>query len=187
MADTPQFQTARHVASASDTVLDRPGLVAVKYAGARTRFAYRGPASVVTEAFGVPGESAPCRAHSTRQRASLWLGPDERLLIAPDGEATGIAAAFAQLAVAQAHSLVDVSHRNVGMLITGLKVTQLLSAACPLDVDASALPVDMCTRTIFGKAEIILWRTAADTFHVEVWRSFVPYVTDLMREAARDL
>jgi sarcosine oxidase, subunit gamma len=38
----------------------------------------------------------------------------------------------------------------------------------------------MATRTIFEKAEIVLWRTGPETFHVEVWRSFAPYVWDLM-------
>ena len=34
----------------------------------------------------------------------------------------------------------------------------------------------MCTRTVFGKAEIVLWRIAPEVFHLDVARSFVPYV-----------
>ncbi len=41
----------------------------------------------------------------------------------------------------------------------------------------------MCTRTIFAKAEIVLWRTAPDAFRIEVWRSFAPYVLGLLDEA----
>jgi sarcosine oxidase subunit gamma len=44
----------------------------------------------------------------------------------------------------------------------------------------------MCTRTLFEKSEIVLWRTAPDTFHIEVWRSFAPYVTALLAEVARE-
>jgi sarcosine oxidase subunit gamma len=44
----------------------------------------------------------------------------------------------------------------------------------------------MCTRTLFGKAEIVLWRTGATEFHLEVWRSFSDYVVGCLREAARD-
>ncbi len=43
----------------------------------------------------------------------------------------------------------------------------------------------MATRTIFDKAEIVLWRRAATTFHVEVWRSFAPYLAASLAEAAR--
>ena len=44
----------------------------------------------------------------------------------------------------------------------------------------------MCTRTLFAKADIVLWRTAADAFHVEMWRSFGDYVRALLAEVARD-
>jgi sarcosine oxidase subunit gamma len=42
----------------------------------------------------------------------------------------------------------------------------------------------MCTRTVFSKADILLWRTAEEAFHIEVWRSFAGYVTGLLREIA---
>jgi len=44
----------------------------------------------------------------------------------------------------------------------------------------------MCTRTVFAKAEIVLWRTAPDAFRIEVWRSFTDYVARLLGEAARE-
>ena len=61
-----------------------------------------------------------------------------------------------------------------------------LHAGCPLDLDIEAFPEGMCTRTIFGKAEIVLWRTGPVTFRVECGRSFAPYVVGLMAEAMRD-
>jgi sarcosine oxidase subunit gamma len=45
----------------------------------------------------------------------------------------------------------------------------------------------MCTRTVLGKADIVLWRTAADSFHVEVWRSFADYASHFLAEASREL
>ena len=45
----------------------------------------------------------------------------------------------------------------------------------------------MCTRTVFAKAEIVLWRTDPDTFRVEVARSYCRYVVDLLGEVAREL
>ena len=48
----------------------------------------------------------------------------------------------------------------------------ILNGACPLDLDMSAFPIGMCTRTVLAKADIVLWRIAEDAFHVEVWRSF---------------
>ena len=62
----------------------------------------------------------------------------------------------------------------------------MLSGACPLDLDLRAFPVGMCTRTVLAKADIVLWRTGQDTFHLEVWRSFAAYVSGLLGEIARE-
>ena len=45
-----------------------------------------------------------------------------------------------------------------------------------LDLDLAAYPVGMCSRTLFAKAEIVLWRTGENVFHIEVWRSFADYL-----------
>ena len=52
---------------------------------------------------------------------------------------------------------------------------------------ASAFPVGMCSRTVLGKAEVVLWRTAAQVFRIEVWRSFASYLTGFLEEAARGI
>ena len=62
----------------------------------------------------------------------------------------------------------------------------MLNAFNALDLHLDAFPVGMCTRTLFGKAEIVLWRTGEETFHIEVWRSFAPYLLGCLNEAARE-
>jgi sarcosine oxidase subunit gamma len=41
----------------------------------------------------------------------------------------------------------------------------------------------MCTRTLFGKAEVLLWRRAAEEYHLEVGRSFAEYIRGCLRSA----
>jgi len=55
----------------------------------------------------------------------------------------------------------------------------------PLDVEV--FPVDACTRTVFAKAEIVVWRTGLDAFRVEVARSYCRYVVDLLGEVAHEV
>jgi sarcosine oxidase subunit gamma len=156
---------------------------------AATRFVFRGaPAAQAAAgaAFGVALPSEACRAATNGSLAALWLGPDEHLLLAPDGDTARIASVIAQSLVGQPHSLVDVSHRQVAFEVTGPHAEWLLAAQCPLPLDATAFPVGMCTRTIFAKAEVVLWRTGPETFHVEVWRSFSRYVVELLAEIARE-
>ena len=72
-------------------------------------------------------------------------------------------------------------------MVSGPEAETLLAAGCPLDLEAGAFPVNMCTRTMLAKAEIVLWRTGAQAFRVEVWRSFAPYVAAFLAEAARGI
>jgi sarcosine oxidase, subunit gamma len=155
-----------------------------------TRYSLRGGAdarSAASRAFGVELPSTACRAATARGRAALWLGPDEHLLIAPEAEAAMLAAELGAALAAVPHSLVDISHRQVALEIKGPHATWLLAHGCPLDLDLAEFPVGMCTRTVFVKAEVLLWRTAADTFRIEVWRSFADYVATLLAETALEL
>ncbi len=155
-----------------------------------TRYVLRGGSEVRAAAqsalgFGIPATA--CRATVEGDRAALWLGPDEWLLIGPQPPPSGFAAGLAEALEGLAHSLVDVSHRQSALAVSGPQATTLLAAGCALDLDASAFPVDMCTRTMLAKAEIVLWRTEPQVFRLEVWRSFVAYVSQFLGEAARGI
>jgi len=64
--------------------------------------------------------------------------------------------------------------------VSGTHAEPILNGGCPLDLNPVAFPVSMCTRTVFAKAEIVLWRTAPQTFRLEIWRSFTEYVAGLL-------
>ena len=154
-----------------------------------TRLAVRGGADAVPtigDAFGLALPTDACRATTNSQRAALWLGPDEWLLIAPDGEMPALGDWMADALGETPVSIVDVSDRNIGIEVQGTKAAEAINGFCPLDLDSAAFPVGMCMRTVFGKAEIVLWRTAAATFRIEVWRSFAPYVLGCLEEAMRE-
>ena len=144
-----------------------------------------GPAArrAAGEAFGVVLPEDACRANVMGDRAALWLGPDEHLLLAPAGDARAIATQLASALAGIAHSLVDVSQRQVAVQVSGSDASDLLNSGCPLDLDPAAFPPGMCTRTIIGKAEAVLWRKAAAEYHLEIWRSFAGHVVDWLREA----
>jgi sarcosine oxidase subunit gamma len=137
--------------------------------------------------WGVDCAEEACRARVQGARAALWLGPDEYLLIGSDeGTRDGALAALENALVQVPHALVDISHRQFALEVSGPHATAILSGGCPLDLDLGEFPVDMCTRTVLAKAEIVLWRTRDDAFHIEVWRSFAGYVTGLLGEIAAE-
>ena len=156
---------------------------------AATRFIVRGgekAAGFVEDAFGIALPRDACRAATDGERSALWLGPDEWLLIAPDGEAADLAALMTQALKGEPASVVEISDSQVAIEISGPKAFEAINAFNPLDLDERVFPVGTCTRTVFGKAEIVLWRTAAQEFRIEVWRSFAPYVLGCLEEACRE-
>jgi sarcosine oxidase subunit gamma len=153
---------------------------------AATRYVLRGGPPVreaAEQALALRIPQSPCRAARDGERAALWLGPDEWLLIAPQGSATALAGALSEPLHALPHSLVDVSHRQVALAVSGPQAATLLAAGCPLDLDPRSFPVDRCTRTMLARAEIVLWRSAMEVFRIEVWRSFAGYVSAFLAEA----
>ena len=140
--------------------------------------------SAAAAAWGVAFSDEACRAVVGDGRATLWLGPDEFLLLAGDSASANAAESLQQALAMTAHSLVDVSHRQFAIEVSGPHAETILSGACPLDLNVAEFPVGMCTRTVLAKADIVLWRTGPDAFHLEVWRSFSGYVTGLLSEIA---
>ena len=161
---------------------------ALAEAPAAARFILRGGEAVRVACGMVFGAEPPSElgpAGEGAGRAALWLGPDEWLLIADGADAADIGGVLESVLEGTAHSLVDVSHRQLGLVASGPAAARVLNAGCPLDLDPRAFPVGFATRTLFDKIEIVLWRRAEASFHVEVWRSFAPYLAGSLDEAAR--
>jgi len=146
-----------------------------------TRLAVRaGPEAAVEvgDIFGLALPVVPCSTSASVDRVALWLGPDEWLVVAeemPDWPGTELAA-----------SIVDVSHAITGIAVWGSRAAEAINAYCALDLHPSAFPPGMCTRSVFAKVQIILWRTDAEVFRIEVTRSSARYVWDLLGEACRE-
>lgn len=113
---------------------------------------------------------------------ALWIGPDEWLIL--DAEGSNLEAKLNKVKTGL-YSVVPVNHRNTGITVSGAKAVNALNGGCPRDLSLEAFPVGACGRTIIGKAEVVLWRTGKDSFHVECWRSFSDYVWKYLVDSAR--
>jgi sarcosine oxidase subunit gamma len=157
-------------------------------APAAARFILRGTDAIdaAGKAFGVALPTVPCRSAIVGARTAFWLGPDEWLLIAPAAETMALQQALTAALEGVAHALVEISTRQIALLVEGPDAALLLNTGTPLDLSLAAFPVGMVARTIFEKAEIVLWRSGEESFRVEVWRSFAPYVRALLETAASE-
>jgi sarcosine oxidase subunit gamma len=119
------------------------------------------------------GRTLPDRI-GTHGEGFARLGPDEWYALLPQGstipQVTG-----------QPLSQVDVTARSVGFTLTGPGAAAALGRGCPLDI--ATLTAGRATRTVFETVEIQIWAMAPELFHVEVWRSFAPWLWHALAEA----
>jgi sarcosine oxidase subunit gamma len=154
-----------------------------------SRLVLRGASPVLAAAaqtLGLAHDESPCRAVHDGERAALWLGPDERLLLGPADAEQELDDQLRRALAGMPHSLVAISHAQTAFELSGARAVPALNIGCPLDLDPAAFPLDTCTRTVFAKAQIVLWRCGPETFRVETARSFAPYVTKILALAARE-
>ncbi|TYC63175.1 sarcosine oxidase subunit gamma [Rhodobacterales bacterium] len=155
-----------------------------------TRLSFRGRNDAIEaagDAFGVALPTAPLSCATAGSRAALWMGPDEWTLLAPEDELKTVFDTIEAKLADPAHALVDISDRSQAIIVSGEKATWLLNSGIFIDLSAEAFPVGTVTRTIFHKAPVMIWRTGIDTFVVDAWVTFMPYVSGLLVQAAEEL
>ena len=164
--------------------------VAISPLGESARWSLRLPAdsaTIISDLAGFRIAMDINRGFQAGDRLSARLGPGEWLLCAPPEAAAEIERRAADALAGEDHSLVDVGHRYAAFSVEGPQSHAVLAAGCPLDLDPSAFVAGAATRTLLGKAEIILWRLReVPAYRVECARSFAPYVRDYLQEAARE-
>ncbi|RTL48102.1 MAG: sarcosine oxidase subunit gamma [Bradyrhizobiaceae bacterium] len=154
------------------------------------RMAFRGRGHSIQIAGGVFGVDLPqtaCRMNCAGSRSAFWLGPDEWLLQESGESAANLYARLSAALDDCSHSLVDVSDRSETFSISGVQSEYILNHGCALDLSIERFPVGSCTRTLIGKAAVILSRPDTFVFHIDVWRSFAPYTWQLLDEARSEL
>lgn len=154
----------------------------------RARYALRAKPAAADQLRKLTGLPLPAGINQSAEDKTIrlhCLGPDEWLLVAEDGD--DLQARFAldpKKISGMPFSLVDVSHRHVALEIAGAHAAKAIRTGCPLDLDLDAFPVGKVTRTVFERAEIMLFRRTPDRFDIEVWRSFAPYLVALLTKSA---
>lgn len=148
--------------------------VVIRAAPVMARFSLR--ARNVADISAVLGVEAPAKIGATAHGVAC-LGPDEWMYrVAPD--------ARPPVASGKLVAVTDISHRNTAIVVEGPRAAEVLSAGCPLDL--TKFDIGRATRTIFETVEIIVEREASDRFHVEVWRSFAPWLWTAITQVAAE-
>ncbi|MBQ0709305.1 MULTISPECIES: sarcosine oxidase subunit gamma [unclassified Ochrobactrum] len=165
-----------------------PGRLEIHPADDAARFILRMAPAKLALAEKALGAKIPARIGSLERTGDIavaCIGPDEWYIWADQGKLETITQAFAKLYDSEPHSLVDVSHRETGIDISGPKAEWLLNAASPLNLAEMQAPG--AARTIFDHAQIILMKWDAEHYRIEVWNSFADHVWTLLELASNEV
>ncbi len=162
--------------------------LAIHSLSAHARWSLRAAPGNVARVGELLGTALPLHPMTSVERDGVeawWLGPDEWLVLVPVDRAFQTRNRL-QAPGAPPFSAVEITDRHLALEIVGAGASWVLNSGCPLDLSTSAFPPGACTRTLFGKVEILLRRRVADveTFHLECGRSFMPYVLNRLSTAA---
>lgn len=141
-------------------------------------------ATGLSDLFDLELPAEPNRYTGDSEHALLWLGPDEWLLLAPDGEGPDIENRLrTALDDDPWLAIVDLSHNYTGLALSGPSARDVLAKGCPLDLHPRAFGEGQCAQTILAGTRVLLRATASDTFELWVRNSFARYTAQWLADA----
>lgn len=104
-----------------------------------------------------------------------WVGPDEWLLIVPGGQEVAIEQKLRDALEGQHIQVVNVSGGQSLLELRGPNVREVLMKSTSYDVHPNNFPVGKAVGTVFAKSQLVIRRTAEDTWELVIRRSFADY------------
>ncbi len=175
----------KYRAGSSDVLFSSSEFLKITETSGIARYVLRGDEPVLTlisAELGLPLNSAINRASVTETCSALHLGPDEWVLLINQTHTKDLNARIRNAASNHPFALVDVSHRNVGFRLHGRQVVDALCSGCPQNFEINFFPINKCTRTVYAKVEICLWRRDEYDFVIETSRSSAPYFLEYLAQ-----
>jgi sarcosine oxidase, subunit gamma len=138
---------------------------------------------------GLPLPTDPNTTTRDADHTLLWLGPDEWLVLAPDGAQAEIERALRE-ALARAGawgSVVDVSAQRTTLELRGPRARDVLATGCSLDLHPRAFGPGRCAQTALERAQVVLHQLDDEpTYELLVAASFAAYAAEWLMDAMEE-
>ena len=156
-------------------------------------------AARIAALLGVELPTEPNTVVSSAAWSVLWLGPDEWLVVGPDGAAADLVGLLRGLLAGQRGSAVDVSANRTTIELAGPFARDVLEQGCPLDLHPRVFGPGRCVQTMLARAQVVIWRPAdgaagaqagaqasssEEVFRLLVRGSFAGYLAAWLNDAA---
>lgn len=135
-------------------------------------------------ALGSPLPTKPNTTAGGEPWSTLWLGPDEWLVVGPEGDELRIERAL-RAALADAHgSVVDVAANRTTLELRGPLAREVLAKGCALDLHPRRFRAGDCAQTALARAQIVLRQVDDEPrYWILVRCSFAPYLVEWLIDA----
>ena len=115
----------------------------------------------------------------------IWLGPDEWLVLAPEGRQESLEKALRQAIGTEPGAVVDLSAHRTTIELTGERAREVLAKGCSLDLHPTVFVPGSCAQVLLAQAPVLLLAREGD--HPAYWllvrASFATYLTDWLLDA----
>jgi sarcosine oxidase, subunit gamma len=136
---------------------------------------------------GIPLPLEPNRVASMRTVRTLWLGPDEWLVTAPEDGAPDLLGRIGRALFGRAAMVTDLSASRAIIEIGGTRSRQLLEKGCGLDLHPRSFGPGHCAQTLFAHLPVILDQlSAAPAYRLFVRRSAARWLARWLIDAAQE-
>lgn len=143
--------------------------------------------SGVKQVLGVEVPAEPNTVANSGDVSVLWLGPNEWLIVMPDGGEQKTAKALRKALAGQHFAVTDVSDSRAIIGLSGRHARDVLMKGCSLDLHPRTFGPGQCAESGLTRCHILLHQIdAAPTYDIYVHRSFVDYVWRWLEDAAKE-
>ncbi|MEU6669311.1 sarcosine oxidase subunit gamma family protein [Streptomyces sp. NPDC046727] len=130
----------------------------------------------------------PVSAEMSGDVEALWMGPDEWLLVAPDGRQHDLLAQLRSAIGDEFATVTDVSAQRTTLALSGHLVRTVLAQGCAIDLDPRVTPVGSSLNTLLAQAPVtlVVRGEAASSIWLLVRSSFAPYLATWLVDACTE-
>lgn len=164
------------------SLTERPLAGMINLRGSPDDPAFRGRADKI---IGLPLPASPNRFVACNDMQCVWQGPDEWLLVVPDGRQLVMADRLEEALDGIHHAVTDVTGNRVIFRLSGRNAPALLSIGCSIDFSEHLFPKGAAVQTLLAGTPVTILRIDDEpSFDIHLRRSYRTWLRDWLFHAA---
>jgi len=117
----------------------------------------------------------------------LWLGPDEWLVVTPEGREAALAQALRHAAGDGFATVIELGSGQTVIEMSGVRAREIIAKGCPLDLHPRVFEPGCCAQSRLARTLVtIVQIDASPRYELIVRRSFADYLWQWLHDACRN-